>query len=140
MNLSVHHRNLVRVLARTLFTRDRTPEIDGDDANVEARFVAWHARLPPLQGAALVGALGAFDVAYGAWAGRPGTSFVQGAHGERVAFLEACAETGPYHARQLFEALRLAMIAAYVDSPAVAAAIGLDDPVALARTRCPETP
>lgn len=139
MNLSVHHRNLVRVLARTLFTRDRAPEIDADDAGVEAWFVAWHARLPPLQGAALVGALGAFDVAFGAWAGRPGRSFVEGAYGERAAFLEACTETSPYLARQLFEALRLAMLAAYVDSPAVAAAIGLGDPVALARTRCPET-
>lgn len=135
MTLSGHHRHLVRVLARTMFTRERAPAVDADDAGVEAWFVAWFDRLPALQQAAITGALGAFDLAFGAWSGRPARSFVEGAHGERAAFLEVCVETPRFLPRQVFELLRFALVAAYADSPAVCDELGMEDPVTTARAR-----
>ena len=135
MGLPESHRRLVRTLARTMFTRDRAPELDGDDVDVVGRVDAWLEILDPGQRGIVLGALTSFDAAYGVYMGTPGRRFQEGTFAERTAFLQASVESQNFLRRQVVEVIRIVLLTSYVDAPAICEAVGVEDQVSLARAR-----
>jgi hypothetical protein len=123
MALTDAERRIVHALGQTMFPRDGVVPLDGDDAAVADWVDDYAARMPPLSRTQIRALLRTFDLGFGVWVGRPRETFANARPDVRAAYLESWEHSTTYTQRMLYEALRSFLSFAYVESPAVRAAI-----------------
>lgn len=119
MALTDRERRIVHALGQTMFPRNRTIDLDGDDVGVTDWVDEYVDRMPPFAAAQIRALLNTVDLGYGAYAMTPGATFTGAERAERAAYLSSWEDASTYTQRQLFQALRAMMVLAFVDSPKV---------------------
>ncbi len=111
-------------VARVLFPRDRSIDLDFDDVEVVTRLDDYAARLPPPQRLNLKALLAGTEVAWLAWVRRPGAAMVDADPEQLAQFLDHWSRHPNYTMRQAWMAVKSLLVMAYVEAPSVLEAIG----------------
>jgi len=119
MALTDRERRMVHALGQTMFPRNRTIDLDGDDVGLVEWVDGYVGRMPPFAAAQVRALLNAVDLGYGAWAMMPGATFASAEKSQREAYLSSWEKASTYTQRQLYAAIRAMMVLGFVDSPQV---------------------
>ncbi len=119
MPLTDRERRIVHALGQTMFPRNRTIDLDGDDVGLTDWVDGYVGRMPPFAAAQIRALLNTVDLGYGAYAMTPGATFTNADRAQREAYLASWENGSTYTQRQLFAALRAMMVLGFVDSPKV---------------------
>ncbi len=121
--LTVREARILGALARALFPRDRSIDVDEDDADVVGYLDRYAARLPAPQKTNLKALIVGAEVAWVAWNQWPG--HIGDAKRETVVeFIDSWSRSDNYPIRQGWLAIKSLLAFAYVESPQVMDAIG----------------
>lgn len=123
MGLSDQEKRAVAALGQTMFPRNKSIDLDGDDVGVVAWVEEYVRRMPPVGRTQIRALINTFELGYGAWAMRPGATFSSAKRKQREAYLESWETSSTYAQRMLFQGLRAMMTFSYADAPEVMAAI-----------------
>lgn len=115
MGLTDHEVRVVRAIGQVLFPRDKALDADAEDVGLEGWIEDYLGRMPPSVSLQIRALLRTFDVGFGLWALRPGTSFVAGKPEEQQAYIDSWSESTTYTQRMLFEALWCVFAFGYVE-------------------------
>jgi hypothetical protein len=125
MSLSSYERRIVTEICRTLFPWDPALPISGEEAGVIERVEAYVMDIPPLQRTEIRALLVGFDVGFSATMLKPFTRFVDAKPEHRTAYITKC-ENMRGALRMAFDGVRFIFLLAYVESPAVSRALGIE--------------
>ena len=115
MGLTDHEVRVVRAIGQALFPRDRALDADGEDVDLEAWVGDYLDRMPGSSSLQIRALLRTFDLGFGAWAMRPGASFIQGRLDDQQAYVQSWINSPYYTQRMLFEALWCVVAFGYVE-------------------------
>ena len=126
MALNPAERRVIQCFGRALFPRDRTLDIDSDDAGVVEYVADFIDRLPTFERGQMRALIQSFDRSYGLLKAKPTLRFVEATVTEQREFIESWDRKAPYLLKMALEGLRTILTIAYTESPLVRQAIGLD--------------
>ena len=112
-------------LARALFPRDRSIDLDEDDTGVVAYLDDYAGRLPASQRQNLKALVVGCEAAWLAWNRNPGQRIADAPSADVLQFIDAWSRNPNYPIRQAWLAVKSLLAFAYVENPLVMDAIGI---------------